>query len=123
LVPILRSAAISTSMVMLIIATASAFGLILTREMVPNTVANFLIDISNNKYVLLMMVNVMLLIVGTFMETNAAIIILAPIFYHVILKMGIDPIHFGVVMVVNLAIGMITPPLGVNLFVACGLTK
>jgi len=123
LVPILRSAAISTSMVMLIIATASAFGLILTREMVPNTVANFLIDISNNKYVLLMMVNVMLLIVGTFMETNAAIIILAPIFYPVILKMGIDPIHFGVVMVVNLAIGMITPPLGVNLFVACGLTK
>lgn len=123
LVPILRSAAISTSIVMLIIATASAFGLILTREMIPNSVANFLIDISSNKYALLMLINVMLLIVGTFMETNAAIIILAPIFFPVIVQMGIDPIHFGVIMVVNLAIGMITPPLGVNLFVACGLTK
>lgn len=123
LVPILRTSAISTAMVMLIIATASAFGLILTREMIPNTIAEWFISISSNKYVFLLLVNIMLLIVGTFMETNAAIIILAPIFFPVALQLGIDPIHFGIIMVINLAIGMITPPLGVNLFVACGLSK
>mgnify|MGYP000707680433 CR=1 FL=1 len=120
---ILRTSAISTAMVMLIIATATAFGLLLTREMIPNKIANFFISITESKFVLLMLINVLLLVVGTFMETNAAIIILAPIFYPVIMQMGIDPIHLGVIMVINLAIGMITPPLGVNLFVACGLTK
>lgn len=123
LVPVLRTSAISTAMVMLIIATASAFGLILTREMIPNAIAQWFISISSNKYVFLLLVNLMLLIVGTFMETNAAIIILAPIFFPVAVQMGIDPIHFGIIMVINLAIGMITPPLGVNLFVACGLSK
>lgn len=123
LVPVLRSSAISTAMVMLIIATASAFGLILTREMIPNAIAEWFISISSNKYVFLLLVNILFLIVGTFMETNAAIIILAPIFYPVAVQMGIDPIHFGIIMVINLAIGMITPPLGVNLFVACGISK
>lgn len=121
--PILRTSAISTAMVMLIIACASAFGLILTREMIPNAIAEFFISISDNKYVFLLLVNIMLLIVGTFMETNAAIIILAPIFFPVAVQLGIDPIHFGIIMVINLAIGMVTPPLGVNLFVACGLSK
>lgn len=120
---ILKMSAISTAMVMLIIATASAFGLLLTREMVPQMIANFFMGITDNKLVLLLLINILLLIVGTFMETNAAIIILAPIFFPVITQMGIDPIHFGIVMVINLAIGMITPPLGMNLFVACGLTK
>ncbi len=119
---ILRTSAISASMVMLIIATASAFGLLLTREMIPAKIAQFLISISSSPIVLLLLVNVLLLAVGTFMETNAAIIILAPIFLPVITQMGIDPIHFGIIMIVNLAIGMITPPLGVNLFVASGLT-
>lgn len=121
--PILRTSAISTAMVMLIIACASAFGLILTREMIPNAIAEFFISISDNKYVFLLLVNIMLLIVGTFMETNAAIIILAPIFFPVAVQLGIDPIHFGIIMVISLAIGMVTPPLGVNLFVACGLSK
>mgnify|MGYP003623762249 CR=1 FL=1 len=70
-----------------------------------------------------MITTVLQLIVGTFMETNAAIIILAPIFLPVIMNLGINPVHFGIVMTINLAIGMITPPLGVNLFVACGITK
>lgn len=121
--PILRSSAISTAMVMLIIACASAFGLILTREMIPNAVAEFFIGISDNKYVFLLLINLMLLVVGTFMETNAAIIILAPIFFPVAVAMGIDPVHFGIIMVINLAVGMVTPPLGVNLFVACGVSK
>lgn len=120
---LLRTAAISTAMVMLIIGTASAFGLILTREMIPVKVANFLIAITDNPQILLLLINIMLLIVGMFMETNAAIIILAPILYPAIIEVGIDPVHFGIVMVVNLAIGMITPPLGMNLFVASGMRK
>jgi len=120
---ILRTSAISMSMVMLIIATASGFGLLLTREMIPNKIASLFLSITDSTLLLLLLINVLLLLVGTFMETNAAIIILAPIFFPAIVKMGIDPVHFGVMMIVNLAIGMITPPLGVNLFVACGMTK
>lgn len=120
---LIRAAAISSSLVLLIISTASAFGLILTREQIPVKVANFLIGVTDSPLVLLMILNLLLLLVGTFMETNAAIIILAPILYPAIVKLGIDPVHFGIIMVVNLAIGMITPPLGVNLFVASSMRK
>ena len=71
---------------------------------------------------LMILINILLLIVGCFMETNAAIIILAPIFLPIVESMGINPVHFGIVMVVNLAIGFVTPPLGVNLFVAIGVS-
>ncbi len=118
---VFRTSAINTSIVMLIIATASAFGLLLTRQMIPVQIAEFFLSLTKSPYVLLLLINIMLLIVGTFMETNAAIIILAPIFLPIVTQMGIDPIHFGLIMVVNLAIGMITPPLGVNLFVGCGI--
>lgn len=120
---ILRRSIVSSTIVMLIIAFASVFGLIMTREMIPIRIAEFVTDLTTNKLVFLLLVNILLLIVGTFMETNAAIIILAPIFLPIIAQLGIDPIHFGIIMVVNLAIGMITPPLGVNLFVACSMTK
>ncbi|MEL7565673.1 MAG: TRAP transporter large permease [Dehalobacterium sp.] len=120
---ILKASAISTAMVMLIIATASAFGLLLTREAIPAQIAEFFLGLTQNPLAVLFLINIMMLVVGTFMETNAAIIILAPIFFPVCMQLGIDPIHFGIVMVINLAIGMITPPLGVNLFVACGMTK
>jgi C4-dicarboxylate transporter DctM subunit len=120
---LIRQSAISSSLVLMIVSTASAFGLILTREMIPVKVANLLIGVTENPLILLMILNVMLLIVGTFMETNAAIIILAPILFPAIVKVGIDPLHFGIIMVVNLAIGMITPPLGVNLFVASSMRK
>ncbi len=120
---ILKKSAVSSALVMLIIATASAFGLILTREAIPAQIAEIFLSITSNPIMLLLFINIMLLIIGTFMETNAAIIIMAPIFFPVIMEMGINPVHFGVLMVANLAIGMITPPLGVNLFVACGLTK
>ncbi len=119
---ILKSSAISSAMVMLIIATASAFGLILTREAIPAQIAELFLGLTSNPLLLLLLINLMLLVVGTFMETNAAIIILAPIFFPVIQQLGIDPVHFGIIMVANLAIGMITPPLGVNLFVACGIS-
>jgi len=81
------------------------------------------LDFSNNPIMLLLLINVLLLVAGCFMETNAIIIILAPIFLPLIIQMGIDPIHFGIIIVVNTAIGQVTPPLGVNLFVACGISK
>lgn len=120
---IMKRSAISSAMVMLLIATAMVFGQLLTREGIPGQIANFFIGITNDPFIFLMITNILLLIVGTFMETNAAIIILAPIFLPVIVQLGINPVHFGIVMTINLAIGMITPPLGVNLFVACGVTK
>ena len=120
---VLRAAAVASAMVMFLIAAATTFGILLTREQVPAQLAQLFINFTSEPVVFLIIVNVMLLVVGMFMEANAAIIILAPIFLPVISQLGIDPVHFGVLMVVNLAIGMVTPPLGVNLFVACGITK
>ena len=120
---VLVSSVTSTAMIMFIVAAAGAFGFVMTRENIPTQVANWILSVSDNKYIFLIIVNFMLLIVGTFMETNAAIIILAPILYPVVMRFGIHPIHFGIVMIVNLAIGMITPPLGVNLYVAAGLKE
>jgi C4-dicarboxylate transporter DctM subunit len=120
---LLRSAAVSSAMVLFLIATATTFGLLLTREQVPAHLAQTFIDLTSNPFVFLMIINVMLIVVGMFMEANAAIIILAPIFLPVIVQLGIDPVHFGIIMVINLAIGMVTPPLGINLFVASGMTK
>ena len=113
--------AVSTAVVMFIVATATVFGWLLTRERIPDAIANAIISVSQNKYMVLLIINALLLIVGCFMETNAAILILAPIFLPMIIKLGVDPILFGVIMVVNLAVGMFTPPVGVNLYVTCGI--
>lgn len=115
----LRSTLLSTVVILLIISTASVFGWVLTANRIPDMIAESLIALSDDPYVFLMVVNIFLLIVGMFIETGAAIILIAPILTPVALKMGIDPIHFGVVIIVNLAVGMTTPPVGVNLFVAC----
>lgn len=120
---IFHSSALSSSMILLIIGCASALGNIMAREMIPNTVATFIIGLSSNKYVFLILVNVLLLIVGCFMETNTAIMIIAPILLPVAKELGINVIHFGIIMVINLAIGLLTPPLGMNLYVASGITK
>jgi C4-dicarboxylate transporter DctM subunit len=118
---VLTASAISTGVVMLLLAIASTFGWIMTSEQIPQKIAAGLLSISNNPYVILLIINILLLIIGTFMETTPALILLVPVLYPVIMKMGIDPIHFGVVMVTNLAIGMLTPPLGLCLFVSCNI--
>lgn len=118
---ILKNSVVTSSMIMFIVAAASAFGFVMTRDMVPVKVADFIISISSNPILLLILINILLLVVGTFMETCAAIMILGPLFLPICQQMGIDMTAFGIVMVVNLAIGMITPPLGLNLFVAAGL--
>ncbi len=113
----------STAMVMMIIASASGFGWILTSARVPDAIATAMLGFSSSKIVILLLINILLLIVGCLLETTAAIIILTPIFLPIVTQLGVNPVHFGIIMVVNLAIGMSTPPLGVNLFVACGIAK
>lgn len=115
----LKSSFLNTVVILLIISTASVFGWVLTANRIPDMIAQAFIDVSSSPYIFLALINVLLLIVGMFLETGAAIIILAPILTPVALKLGIDPIHFGLIMIVNLAVGMTTPPVGVNLFVAC----
>lgn len=115
---ILTQATVTTSTIMFIIASAGLFSWILTIENIPQQVAEMFTSFSTNGTVFLLVIMVLLLLVGMFMETNASIIILAPILAPVALEMGIDPVHFGIVMIVTLAIGMVTPPLGLNLFVA-----
>ncbi|MDD3165414.1 MAG: TRAP transporter large permease [Oscillospiraceae bacterium] len=119
---VLTGSATASAMVMIIIACAGIFGMVMTREQIPAKVATFLIAVSGNKYIFLLLVNIMLLIVGCFLETTAAILIIAPVLLPAATAFGINPIHFGIIMCVNLAIGCATPPLGVNLYVAAGLT-
>ena len=118
---IFTQAAVTTSTVMLLIATASIFGWILTAEQVPQNVANYLVSLTDSRFVLYGLILILLLVVGTFMETTASLIILSPVFLPVIQRFGIDPVHFGVVMVTALAIGMLTPPLGICLFISCNI--
>jgi len=120
---LLMNASKSTAMVMMIIASASGFGWILTAQRIPDMIASAMMTLSNSKIVILFLINILLLLIGCVMETTAAIIILTPIFLPIVSQLGINPIHFGIIMVVNLAIGMSTPPLGVNLFVACSIAK
>lgn len=118
---VFAKSAVTTSTVMLLIATANIFGWILTAEQIPQNVATYLVSLTDSPAVLYGLIVVMLLIVGTFMETTASLIILSPVFLPVIEKFGIDPVHFGVVMVTALAIGMLTPPLGICLFISCNI--
>lgn len=119
---LLVESGITTAAVTLIVGTATAFGRILTVEQIPTKITEGILAFSSNPIVILILINVLLLIVGCFMDTVAAIIILTPLLIPVAMNIGVDPIHFGLIMVVNLAIGFITPPLGVNLFVGSGVS-
>lgn len=107
----------------IIVGTSTILGRVLTLEQIPDAVANAMISLTDNKIVILLIINLLLLACGCLLETNSSILILAPILYPVVASFGVDIVHFGIIMVVNLAIGFITPPVGVNLFVACGIGK
>lgn len=119
---LITDAALTTATILIILGTASGFGKLLSIRRIPEEVASNLLAISTNPIIIMLLILLLLLIVGLFMETTAAIIILAPILLPVSFEIGIDPIHFGIIMVVGLAIGFITPPLGVNLFVGSGIS-
>jgi C4-dicarboxylate transporter DctM subunit len=120
---IFADSALTASVVMVIVGFAAMFGYALQLLQAPQQIAAALSGVSSNPLVFLLAVNLFLLLVGMFMETFAAIIILAPILAPVALAFGIDPVHFGLIVIVNLAVGMVTPPVGVNLFVACGIAR
>jgi C4-dicarboxylate transporter DctM subunit len=108
---------------MIILGTSTAFGRLITMYQVPQAVASLIGGISQNKYVVLMLVNFLFLITGTFMETLSQVIIFTPLLLPVVTSLGVDPIHFGILLVMGAEIGFLTPPLGVNLFVATGIAK
>ena len=120
---ILRKSVLSSAVIMFIIANAGLFAFLITRAGVPDTIGRWLEAVLQTPAVFLLGVNAALFVIGMFIETSAAIIVLAPILAPVAVHFGIDPVHFGLIMVVNLALGMITPPFGVNLFAACTVAK
>ncbi|MCX8114554.1 MAG: TRAP transporter large permease, partial [Burkholderiaceae bacterium] len=120
---VLKRSVISSAVIMFIIANAGLFAYLITRAGVPEQIGQFLKDVLRSPEIFLLGVNAALFVIGMFIETSAAIIVLAPILAPVAAHFGVDPVHFGIVMVVNLALGMITPPFGVNLFAACTVAR
>ena len=114
---------ISTSVIMFIIANAGVFGFLLNRAGIPQALGDWLSMLFTDQFTFLLGMNVALFLVGMFIETSASIVVLAPLLLPVAMHFGVDPAHFGVIMVVNLALGMVTPPFGVNLFAACTVAK
>ncbi len=113
----------TVAMVMMLIGFSVAFGYMMTIMQIPAKVTAFFLSISDNKHVFLLLVNILLLLLGTFMDLAPMLLICTPIFMPVILKLGIDPVHFGMIMILNLGIGLITPPVGPTLFVGCAIGK
>ncbi|WP_113626447.1 TRAP transporter large permease [Pectobacterium peruviense] len=113
----------TVTIVMILIGFAAAFGAIMTYMQLPSRITEFFTSISDNKYVILMWINIMLLLVGTLMDMAPLILILTPVLLPVANSLGIDPVHFGMIMLVNLGIGLITPPVGSVLFVASAVSK
>ena len=120
---VLLDSANMSSMLLFIIASAILFSFILTSEQIPQGIADWIVSMGMGQIGFLVMVNILLLIAGNFMEPSSIILILAPILFPVAVALGIDPIHFGIIITVNMEIGMITPPVGLNLFVASGITR
>ena len=113
----------TVTIVMILIGFAAAFGYIMTLMMIPLRVTTFLTELSDNKYVILGLINVLLIVLGTLMDMSPLILILTPILLPVVKMLGVDPVHFGMIMMVNLGIGLITPPVGTVLFVGSAIAK
>jgi len=118
---VMRSTALTTASIFLVVATATAFGQILLFNDVPNQIVAYMTGLSESPYVILFLIILILLVLGTFMDALANILILAPLFVPVVSELGMDPVHFGVVMLIGVASGFLTPPVGINLFVGCGI--
>jgi C4-dicarboxylate transporter DctM subunit len=120
---ILVDSAVQTAVVMLIVSSASVFAYIITTEKIANTISQALLSLTESPIIILLIVNVMLLIAGAFIDAISAYYLFVPILLPVMLHLNVDPTVFGVFMTVNLAIGLFTPPVGINLYVACGISK
>jgi tripartite ATP-independent transporter DctM subunit len=111
----------TVAMVMTLIAMASSFGYVMALMQMPAKITTFFLTVSENKYVILMLVNFMLLVLGCLMDMAPLILICTPILLPVVMKLGVDPVHFGMIMLLNLGIGLLTPPVGSTLFVGCAV--
>jgi len=120
---VLKGTALTNASIFLVVATATALGQILMFYNAPELMVSLLVGISDKTYILLPIIIIFLIIMGTFMDALANILILTPLLLPVVQKIGFDPIHFGIVMIVTVSMGFLTPPVGVNLFVACGISK
>nr|WP_319390013.1 TRAP transporter large permease [uncultured Cohaesibacter sp.] len=120
---VLIEASITTGVVLLLVSVSIAMSWVMTRADIPQTVTSALLSISDNPFVLLLIINLVLIIVGIFMDMTPAILIFTPIFLPVAISIGMDPLHFGIMMIFNLCIGLCTPPVGIALFVGCSVAK
>jgi tripartite ATP-independent transporter DctM subunit len=120
---ILLQTGITTAVVFLLIATSMAMSWILTLEEIPQQVSGFMLGLSDNPIIILLLINVLLLVAGTFMDMTPAVLIFTPIFWPVAQNFGMTPVHFGIMLIANLCIGLCTPPVGTCLFVGCGVGK
>jgi C4-dicarboxylate transporter, DctM subunit len=120
---VLLSSANMSAMLLYIITNAVLFSFLMTHENIPQEMADWLLGKGLGIIVFLLIVNVLLLIAGNFMEPSSIVLIMAPILFPVAMKLGIDPVHFGIIMVVNMEVGMCHPPVGLNLYVSSGITK
>jgi C4-dicarboxylate transporter DctM subunit len=119
---VLLDSANLSAMILYIITNAVLFSFLLTSEQIPQSLAAWINDMGLQPWMFLVVVNILLLIAGNFMEPSSILLITAPILFPVAMKLGIDPIHLGIIMTVNMEIGMITPPVGLNLYVASGIS-
>ena len=115
---VIKETALDTSSVMLMICAASAFGFYLAWERIPPQMADWLVGLTSDPNSLLLLINVLLIVLGTAVEGTSALIILTPIFVPILVKLGIDPVHFGIVLVTNLTIAGVTPPVGQMMFIS-----
>ncbi len=120
---IILQSAITTAVVMILVATSMAMSQLLTEEDVPQNVSAALIALTEIKWILLLIINFMLLAVGTFMDMTPAVLIFTPILWPVVRELGLDPLHFGIILIMNLCIGLCTPPVGTCLFLGCGIAE
>lgn len=120
---IVLQCAVTTAVVMILIATSMAMSWVLAYENIPQNISTFLLGLTNNKLVILFIINLILLAVGTFMDMTPAVLIFTPIFLPVVKSFGIHPLHFGIIMIMNLCIGLCTPPVGTVLFLGCGIAN
>jgi tripartite ATP-independent transporter DctM subunit len=120
---LLLQCGITTSIVMLLIGTSQAMSWIMAYENIPQNVSAALLSLSSNKYVIFLIINAILLFVGCFMDMTPAVLIFTPIFLPVAVRLGVHPVHFGIIIITNLCIGLCTPPVGTCLFVGCGIGK
>lgn len=119
----IKKTAILNGVILFIIATSNILSWVIARESIPELIASLILNITGNRYIILFLINVVFLIAGMFLETAPALIILAPILAPLAIKAGVHPLHIGIIMTINLNIGLMTPPVGACLFVACSISK